>query len=64
MNPPDPALAGIEREWPRWHCWKGISGLVYASRAMTSPPAVLRDENTTELLAQIKSWEATHEGRC
>ena len=56
----DPALAEIEREFPRWHTWKGIAGLLYASRRKTSPPAVLRDENTTELRAQIKSWEETH----
>ena len=56
----EPTLADVEREYPRWHTWKGISGLVYASRNMTSPPAVLRDENTSELRAQIKSWEETH----
>ena len=61
MSEIDPELAEIEREWPRWHTWRGISGMVYARRNMTSPPAVLRDENTTELRAQIKSWEATHE---
>ena len=56
----DPALAEIEREWPRWHTWKGIAGLLYARRNMTSPPVLVRDENATELLAQIRSWEATH----
>ena len=56
----DPALADIERDFPRWHAWRGVSGLFYSSRGMTSPPVVLRDENTTELRAQIRSWEDTH----
>ena len=56
----DPALADIERDFSRWHAWRGVSGLLYASRRMTSPPVVLRDENTTELRAQIRSWEDTH----
>ena len=57
----DPALADIEREWPRLaHVAAGCAGLLFASRRMTRPPAVLRDENTTELRAQIKSWEETH----
>jgi hypothetical protein len=33
-RPPDvaePTLADVERVYPRWHCWKGIAGLVYAS---------------------------------
>lgn len=30
---PEPTLAGIQREFPRWVCWRGISGTVYARRA-------------------------------
>ena len=56
----DPGLRDVEREFPRWHCWKGISGLVYASRALTSPPAVVRGEDATDLLDQIRGWEGNH----
>lgn len=53
----DPTTEAVEREFPRWHCWRGISGLVYASRQKTSPPLILRDENTVELRAQIRVTE-------
>jgi hypothetical protein len=56
----EPTLDGIEREYPRWHTWKGISGLVYASRRKTSPPAVVRAEDPLDLLDQIRRWEGNH----
>jgi hypothetical protein len=56
----DPALDDVEREWPRWHVWKGISGLVYAKRGMTSPPAVVRGEDAMDLRDQIRGWEGNH----
>lgn len=46
--------AQISSEFPRWHTWKGISGLVYASRRKTSPPAVVRGEDATDLRDQIR----------
>lgn len=53
----EPTLEDVQREWPRWHAWKGISGLVYASRSLTSPPAVVRAEDATDLRDQIRGWE-------
>jgi hypothetical protein len=53
----EPTLADVEHEWPRWHTWKGISGLVYASRNLTSPPAVVRGEDPQDLRDQIRGWE-------
>jgi hypothetical protein len=53
----EPTLADVELSWPRWHTWKGVSGLVYASRRLTSPPAVVRAEDPRDLLDQIRSWE-------
>ena len=53
----DPSTGEIETEFPRWHCWRGISGLLYATRQRTSPPLTVRDENTTELRAQIRAAE-------
>jgi hypothetical protein len=33
-NGPDeePTLANVQREFPGWECWRGISGLCYAWR--------------------------------
>ncbi len=62
MNDPGPALADIQREWPRWHTWQGVAGLLYASRRKTSPPAVLRAGDPADLRDQIKRWESQHEG--
>jgi len=53
-------LADVEREFPRWHCWQGISGLFYASRRLTSPPAVVRAEDPVDLRDQIRGWEGNH----
>jgi hypothetical protein len=30
------------REFPDWHAWAGVSGLLYARRPMSSPPRVVR----------------------
>lgn len=56
----DPSLDQLAAEFPHWHCWRGISGLVYARRLNSSPPIVKRDENTTELRSQIRSWIEAH----
>lgn len=56
----EPTLADVGREFPRWHCWKGVSGLVYASRGQTSPPAVVRGEDPMDLRDQIRAWEGQH----
>jgi hypothetical protein len=53
----EPTLADVTTEFPRWHTWKGISGLVYASRNLTSPPAVVRGEDPRDLIDQIRAWE-------
>jgi len=42
----DPAIpehpAAIERDYPAWHCWRGIGGILYARRPKSSPPIVVR----------------------
>jgi len=58
----EPTLDDVAREYPRWHTWKGISGLVYASRRKTSPPAVVRAEDPMDLIDQIRRWEGTRDG--
>ena len=44
-------------EFPHWHVWRGVSGLVYARRPRTSPPLVVRADNPADLLAQIRRAE-------
>jgi hypothetical protein len=44
-------------EFPQWHVWGGVCGLVYARRPRTSPPLVVRAENAVELRAQIERAE-------
>ena len=40
----DPAipqhLAAIERDYPAWHCWRGVGGILYTRRLKSSPPIV------------------------
>ncbi len=52
---PEPTLDDVEREFSGWHCWKGISGLVYARRLLSSPPVVVRAEDPRDLIDQIKA---------
>lgn len=57
----EPTLADVAAEFPRWHTWKGIAGLLYASRNLTSPPAVVRGEDPVDLRDQIRGWEGGHQ---
>jgi hypothetical protein len=36
-------------EFPHWHVWQGVCGLVYARRPRTSPPVVVRGEDAVDL---------------
>ena len=44
-------------EFPQWHVWRGVSGLVYARRPRTSPPAVVRGKDAMELRDRIMRIE-------
>jgi hypothetical protein len=44
-------------EFPQWHVWRGVSGLVYARRPRTSPPVVVRAEDAVDLRDQIRRAE-------
>jgi len=44
-------------EFPHWHVWRGVCGLVYARRPRSSPPLVVRADNPVDLLAQIRHAE-------
>jgi hypothetical protein len=44
-------------EFPHWHVWRGVCGLVYARRPRTSPPLVVRGEDAVDLRDQIRRAE-------
>jgi hypothetical protein len=44
-------------EFPRWHVWRGIAGLLYGRRLMSSPPRVVRGQDATELRDLIRETE-------
>ncbi len=44
-------------EFPQWHVWRGVGGLVYARRPRTSPPVVVRGEDAVDLRDQIRRVE-------
>ena len=45
-------------EFPRWHVWRGVCGLLYARRPRTSPPVVLRAEDAVDLRDRIRRAES------
>jgi hypothetical protein len=46
------SLDDIGREFPAWHLWEGISGMLYAS-LRSSPPLVVRGSDPKALRAAI-----------
>jgi len=44
-------------DFPHWHVWRGVCGLVYARRPRTSPPLVVRGEDAEDLRDQIRRAE-------
>ena len=36
-------------EFPHWHVWRGVAGLLYARRPKSSPPKVVRGRDLTTL---------------
>jgi hypothetical protein len=44
-------------EFPHWHVWPGVCGLVYARRPRTSPPLVVRAITPTDLRHAIEAAE-------
>jgi hypothetical protein len=58
LGPAWPSLSDVARAETRWHCWAGISGLLYAARCHASPPIVVRAEDPLGLLVQIRAEEA------
>jgi hypothetical protein len=44
-------------EFRYWHVWRGVSGLLYARRPLSSPPVVVRATDAEDLRDQIKNRE-------
>jgi hypothetical protein len=53
----DPDWWAYSSEFPRWHVWRGIAGLLYARRLMSSPPRVVRGHDPVELRDLIRQNE-------
>ena len=51
-------LGDVARDCPRWHCWNGVSALVYARLAGASPPVIVCGENPAGLREKIRRAEA------
>jgi hypothetical protein len=54
--PHDP-LVVLRGQFPGWECWRGVSGILYVRRRMSSPPVVFRDVTGEGLAHQIRQWE-------
>ena len=54
LGPSLPTLADVSREFPRWHCWYGVAGLMYAGLVRSSPPLTLRAETALGLREKIR----------
>lgn len=51
----EPTLADVQREFADWHCWRAVSGLLYARHASAGPgePATVQGEDPRDLRDQI-----------
>jgi hypothetical protein len=58
----DAALAAVAAEFPGWHPWRGIAGLVYARLPRSSPPVVVRAHNITALRIRVALKDAELRG--
>ena len=52
-----PAWWPYAPEFPHWHVWKGVAGLLYARRPRTSPPKVARAKDVQGLRERIIAAE-------
>jgi hypothetical protein len=53
----EPTLEDVQTEFPGWHTWTGIAGLVYARLRGSSLPIVVRGEDPLDLRDQIRGVE-------
>ena len=57
LGPAGPTPADILAEFPQWHLWTGVTGLLYAARQHSSPPIVVRAPNVFVLLVRMRGEE-------
>jgi hypothetical protein len=48
----------LRGQFPGWETWRGVSGLLYVRRRMTSPPIVFRGYTAESVAEQIREYEA------
>jgi hypothetical protein len=41
-------------EFPHWHVWRGVAGLLYARRPRSTPPTVVRAADAAGLRERIR----------
>jgi hypothetical protein len=51
-------LGDVARECPDWHCYAGVTGLLYARLRHSSPPLTVTAATLQELLTKIREAEA------
>ena len=51
------ALADVDRDYPPWHAWEGVFGLLYARWSRSSPPMVVRAVTPDGLRLEIEAAE-------
>ena len=60
--PHDP-LAALRGQFPGWEAWRGVSGLLYVRRRMSSPPVVFRGYAAKSLASRSASTRRAEEPR-
>ena len=45
-------------EFPHWHVWRGVAGLLYARRPRSTPPIVVRASDAVGLRDRIRQATA------
>jgi hypothetical protein len=48
------------QQFPHWHVWRGVAGLLYARRPRSSPPKVVRGKDSATLRDRIIQAEVFH----
>ena len=59
----DDGLNDLRRDYPRYHFWAGVTGLLYARRLRTSPSVALRSQVVENLREQVEAEVAYREHR-
>jgi hypothetical protein len=54
---PVPGWWPYQAEFPDWHVWRGVGGILYARRPRSSPPKVVRAATPSKLRDQIRAAE-------